>query len=313
MSKKRFRYNGVLNVNKPTAMTSHDVVDRVREITRMRKIGHTGTLDPMATGVLPLCLGHATKVAQFLLAVDKEYVVEMILGKTTTTQDTTGELIEERPVPEISLEELDRLLDGFRGEIDQIPPMVSAKKYKGERLYKMAREGREIEREPCRVTLYELELQKLELPIIRFRMVCSKGTYVRTVCHDIGEAIGCGAAMCGLIRTRCGTFRIEDAIPLEDLEKQNSLERHLASLDEALAIYPALRVAEREAAEVGHGMAVTGSGILNRTGPFEAGSLVRIQNRDGELIAIAKALLCSEKIETIGSNLKTIQPVKVFH
>ncbi len=313
MSKKRYRYNGVLNVDKPAAMTSHDVVDRVREITHMRKIGHTGTLDPMATGVLPLCLGNATKVAQFLLAADKEYVVEMVLGKTTTTQDTTGEVIEEHPVPEISFEELDAILDRFRGETAQIPPMVSAKKHKGERLYKMAREGREIEREPCSITIHELELQKVESPIVRFRMVCSKGTYVRTVCHDVGAAIGCGAAMCGLIRTRCGSFRIEDSISLAGLEKKDSLEQHLASLDEALSIYPALRVAEREAAEVGHGMPVTGSAILNRTAPFEAGSLVRIQNRDGNLIAIAKALLCSEKIETIGSNLKTIQPVKVFH
>lgn len=313
MSKKRYRYNGVLNINKPAGMTSHDVVDRVRDITRMRKIGHTGTLDPMAVGVLPLCLGNATKVAQFLLAVDKEYVVEMILGKTTTTQDTTGELIEEKPVPNVSREALEELLNQFRGEISQVPPMVSAKKYKGERLYKLAREGREIDREPCKVKIQELEVQKMEIPTIRFRMLCSKGTYVRTICHDIGQALGCGAAMCGLVRTRCGSFRIEDAATLEQIENPEELEKHLASLDEALSVYPALRVGERESLDVCHGMAVTGSGIVEKTGPFEAGSLVRVRNRDGELIAVARALLNSEKIETIGANLKTIQPVKVFH
>ena len=274
-SKKPSPHNGVLNINKPTGMTSRDAVDEVCRIAGTRQVGHTGTLDPMATGVLPICVGKATRIARFLLSTDKEYLVEMLLGKTTDTQDTTGRVIEERPVPPLDKEELDRTLEGFRGAIDQIPPMVSAKKHKGKRLYQLARAGVEVEREPCRITVYELEMEKIEPPVVRIRLVCSKGTYVRTLCHDIGQALGCGAAMCGLVRSRCGNFRIEDSVDLETLSNDGIRKEYMHSIDDALSCYPALRVGDREECRLRRGQAISAVGVVDRSAPFAAGSLVR--------------------------------------
>lgn len=311
--KKESPFHGVINVNKPSGMTSHDVVDRVRSIADTRRVGHTGTLDPMATGVLPICVGQGTRIAQFLLAVDKEYVVEMLLGTVTDTQDTTGKVLEERPVPSLSDEDIRAVFERFTGEIEQIPPMVSAKKHRGERLYKLAREGVEVEREPCQITIHQLELLKVELPTLRFHLACSKGTYVRTLCHDIGAALGPGAAMCGLVRTRCGNFHIDDAVSLSDLEEHGIRPEDLSSLDEALSCYPAIRVGEREERQVAMGQAITGAGVLESSDSFEAGSLLRVRGPRRNLLAVARALLGSDKLGKMGANLRTIQPIKVFH
>jgi tRNA pseudouridine55 synthase len=311
--KKESRYHGVININKPSGMTSHDVVDEVRRIAETRRVGHTGTLDPMATGVLPICVGQATKIAQFLLAVDKEYLVEMVLGTITDSQDTTGKVVEERAVPEIGEDEILSVLEKFTGEIEQIPPMISAKKHRGERLYKLAREGVEVEREPCRITIHELELVSVNLPLVRFRLHCSKGTYVRTLCHDMGEALGPGAAMCGLVRTRCGSFGVNESVSLETLKEEGVRPEYLVSLDEALSCYPTVRVGEREERQVIQGQAIPGSGIIETSGPFEAGSLVRVRGPQRNFLAVARALLGSDKLDKMGANLRTIQPIKVFH
>jgi len=312
--KKESPFDGVINVNKPSGMTSHDVVDRVRRVAGTRRVGHTGTLDPMATGVLPICVGQGTRIAQFLLAVDKEYVVELLLGVATDSQDTTGKVLEESPVPaSIDEQAIRAVFERHTGEIEQVPPMISAKKHRGERLYKLAREGVEVEREPCRIMIHRLELLKAELPRVRFHLACSKGTYVRTLCHDIGRALGPGAAMCGLVRTRCGSFRIEEAVPLEQLEQGGIRPEHIASLDDALACYPAVRVGAGEERQVMMGQAIAGSGVLESTGAFEAGSLVRVRGPKRNLLAVARALLGSDKLDRMGANLRTIQPIKVFH
>jgi tRNA pseudouridine55 synthase len=200
--------NGILLVDKGPDMTSHDVVAVARRCLNTKKIGHCGTLDPMATGMLILVVGTATKIQDLLMAEDKEYVGSMTLGVTTNSQDREGEVLEEKPVPELTETELRAAFDQFRGDFYQTPPMVSAIKINGVPLYKLARKGQEVEREPRFVRVFDYEIQKFESPQVDFRVVCSKGFYVRTYAHDIGHAIGCGAHLSGLRRTRSGHFRL---------------------------------------------------------------------------------------------------------
>lgn len=220
---ERHVMHGVLNIDKPAGMTSHDVVDRIRKAAKVSRVGHTGTLDPMATGVLPICIGRATKIQQFLVAQDKEYDVEMTLGVVTDSQDATGSVVENPSIPIIEETEIRGIFSGFLGEQMQIPPMISAKHHKGKRLYQLARKGVEVEREPCKIFIHQLELLEVKLPVIRFLVTCGKGTYIRTLCHDLGKAMGSGAVMSNLSRTRCGGFSIQDSIPLDKLLDRKSV------------------------------------------------------------------------------------------
>lgn len=209
--------DGIIIVYKEPGFTSNDVVAKMRGICRQKKIGHTGTLDPAATGVLPLCLGTGTKLCDMLTDKDKEYVAELLLGVTTDTQDVTGKVLAEREVP-FSEEDMRAAIMSFLGKYDQIPPMYSALKVNGKKLYELAREGKEIERKPRRVEILELEILEMKLPVIRLRIQCTKGTYIRTLCADIGEKLGCGGTMKSLERTRVGGFRKEEAHTLSEIE-----------------------------------------------------------------------------------------------
>ena len=214
-------YNGIMNVYKEAGYTSHDVVARLRGICKMKKIGHTGTLDPDAVGVLPVCFGSGTKLCDMLTDWDKEYIAVLQLGVVTDTQDMTGRIVSQCGAEEmeaLTVEKVQSAVLGFVGEYDQVPPMYSALKVNGRKLYELAREGKEIERKPRRVQIREIEIQKLELPLIKMRVVCSKGTYIRTLCHDIGEKLGCGGAMESLVRSRVGIFGIESALSLKQIE-----------------------------------------------------------------------------------------------
>lgn len=305
--------SGVLNIDKPSGMTSHDVVDYVRKAAGTRKVGHTGTLDPMATGVLPLCLGRATKVVQFMIAEDKEYRVEMTLGLVTDSQDTTGNVLSNNPVEGIGEEDIHALHERFSGEIEQTPPMVSAKHHKGQRLYELARKGIEVERQPVQIEIRELEFESIDLPRVTFRVVCSKGTYIRTLCADMGEALGCGAAMSGLIRTRCGAFRVEDAVRLDDLKSQEDVEKVLSGMDEALGTMPAVVVNPRTARGLLNGQAVRGAALLDgQSDAFHRLDLVRLKTEDGRLLGVGKTLVDSEKLERLGAELNVIKPVKIL-
>lgn len=210
--------DGVLLIDKGPDMTSHDVVAIARRQLGFRKIGHCGTLDPMATGLLILVLGRGTKIQDLLMAEEKEYAGELTLGSTTSTQDREGEVLETHPVPPFPREHLDEAFAQFTGEFEQIPPMVSAIKKDGVPLYKLARKGQEIERDPRPVEVFSYEIEKVELPKITFRVVCSKGFYVRTYAHDIGQALTCGAHLSALRRTRSGRFTLEHAVPVEELK-----------------------------------------------------------------------------------------------
>jgi tRNA pseudouridine55 synthase len=210
---------GVLLIDKPEGITSHDVVDRVRHKLKMKRVGHAGTLDPNATGLLIILVGKATKLSQFLMGLDKTYEGMISLGVSTTTQDAEGEVIEEKPVPELSGEQVLAAMKEFIGDQYQTPPMFSAKKIDGVPLYKLARKGKEVEREPRFIHISSFKMDKWESPDIEFTLSCSKGTYVRTVANDLGAKLGCGAYLKELRRTDIEKFRIEDSIELESFEE----------------------------------------------------------------------------------------------
>ena len=210
-------FDGVLLVDKPPRLTSHDVVDRLRRHFGFRKVGHCGTLDPAATGLLVIVLERATKLQANLMIEDKTYEGMMLLGVATDSQDGDGKVIAEKPVPALTEADIETVLAKFRGDLQQIPPMVSAIKHEGTPLYKLARKGKTIERKPRLVHIYDLRMLKLDLPRVHLRVTCTKGTYVRTLCHDIGETLGCGAHLAGLRRTRSGKFDVKDAKPLAEL------------------------------------------------------------------------------------------------
>ena len=211
--------NGVINIYKIKGFTSHDVVAKLRGMLRQKKIGHTGTLDPDATGVLPVCLGSATKLCDMLTDKEKEYIAKVQLGVTTDTQDMTGTVLRESSV-EVTEEDVKNVLQSFIGAYDQIPPMYSALKVNGKKLYELAREGKEIERKARPVIIHYIEILDMQLPQLTIKVGCSKGTYIRTLCHDVGEKLGCGAAMAALERTKSGQFSLDRAITLAELEEK---------------------------------------------------------------------------------------------
>jgi tRNA pseudouridine55 synthase len=215
---------GVLLIDKPSGMTSHDVVDRIRRKLHMKRVGHAGTLDPNATGLMILLLGKATKLSQYLMGLDKIYEGTGVFGRSTTTQDGEGETLKEGPVPELSEEQLRAAMAEFEGDQYQMPPMFSAKKVGGVALYKLARKGKEVEREPRVIRIKSLSLDRWESPEFDFTVDCSKGTYVRTLVNDLGEKLECGAFLKELRRTEIGKFAIEDSLELEEFEEMDVQE-----------------------------------------------------------------------------------------
>lgn len=224
--------SGILLIDKSSGITSHDVVNLLRKKLNIKKIGHAGTLDPEATGLLILLINRATKLAAKFLNLDKTYEVKMNLGISTNTADATGKVIAKRIVPEFSLGYLEEILMGFKGEILQVPPMFSAKKIAGKKLYLLARKGIEIERKPQKVNILSLKIIKFDLPGIYFLVKCSSGTYIRALCQDMGEKLGCGAHMSALRRLACGDFKVEEALPIVklDLIAKEELEKHIRQI-----------------------------------------------------------------------------------
>lgn len=234
--------DGVLVVRKEKGYTSHDVVARLRGILHMKKIGHTGTLDPDAEGVLPVVLGKATKLVELLTEKEKTYQAVLRLGLETDTQDITGTVLRELPVTVLE-REIRSAAQEFLGEQQQIPPMYSAVKVNGKKLYELAREGRTVERKPRTVCFHQIQILDISLPRVTISVTCSKGTYIRTFCHDMGRKLGCGGCMEELLRTRSGQFTLEESLTLGEIEKcaeQGSLEKHIKSIQEILGGYPAV-------------------------------------------------------------------------
>ena len=238
-------YHGIINVYKEPGYTSHDVVARLRGILKQKKIGHTGTLDPAAEGVLPVCLGAGTRLCDMMADRSKTYEAVLLLGISTDTQDTTGEILTEDRDKAFSLQEdaVRQAVMGFQGDYAQIPPMYSALKVDGKKLYELARAGKEVERQARMVQIQEIEIREIDLPRVKLRVSCSKGTYIRTLCHDIGKLLGCGGCMEHLTRTRVGNFHIQDSVKLDELEQirdNGLLERYITPVEEALSCYEAL-------------------------------------------------------------------------
>ncbi len=238
----------ILNVQKEKGYTSHDVVAKLRGITRQKKIGHTGTLDPDAVGVLPVCLGRATRLCDMITDRDKTYETVMLLGRTTDTQDTSGQTLETADTAGLDEYEVQKAIQEFVGDYAQIPPMYSALKVDGRKLYELAREGKEVERKARNVHISEIEILKISLPRVYMRVECSKGTYIRTLCHDIGNRLGCGGCMEELTRTRVGRFLLEDSLTLDEIAgkcKDKSLSEALIPMDEMFREYAGLTVGSR--------------------------------------------------------------------
>lgn len=239
--------HGIINVYKEKGFTSHDVVAKLRKIAGQKKIGHTGTLDPEAEGVLPVCFGKATKLCGLLTEEDKTYETVLLLGRTTDTQDAAGRVLSQKSADFLTEEEVTHAVLSFAGEYWQIPPMYSALKVNGKRLYELARKGQEVERKARRVSLYDVRVLHMSLPRVRMSVTCSRGTYIRTLCHDVGESLGCGGCMEELVRTRAGRFSIESAHRLEEIERffaEEKAEELVMPVDALFCEAPKVRVKE---------------------------------------------------------------------
>ena len=272
--------NGILIIDKPSGWTSMDVCAKIRGILHEKRVGHGGTLDPMATGVLPVFVGQATRAVEFAENSRKEYVAGLRLGQVTNTQDTSGEVLETRPVS-VSREEVEAAMARFLGDIQQIPPMYSAIKINGQKLYDLARKGQEVARKPRSITIYELELlEQVSETDYTFRCVCSKGTYIRTLCHDIGQVLGCGGTLYSLRRTMAAGFTLEQAVTLEEVQEKG--EALLLPADSLFAQHPALHLSSsKQEKRVRNGNPVTDPSIPDGT--------YRVYGQNGEFLCLSQA------------------------
>lgn len=270
--------NGIVIVDKPQGWTSQDVTARLRRVYATRRIGHGGTLDPMATGVLPVFVGRATRGVEFFEHAEKTYDTVLLLGRTTDTQDVTGATLAEKPV-HLSPADIDRVLPRFLGDILQVPPMYSALKVNGKKLYELARKGQEVERQPRPITVFELTNLGFDGTRLSLRVRCSKGTYIRTLCQDIGDALGCGGCMEALRRVRAGEYGIEDAVPLEQLLESETPERYLRGLDTMFAHCPAVTLTPNQEKRCRNGNPFSS--------PLPQGTY-RAYSQSGEFLMLAK-------------------------
>lgn len=304
--------NGILNISKPKGISSYKAVWEVKNILGIKRAGHAGTLDPSASGVLLVCLGHATKIVTFLTELKKHYYAEMILGISTDSQDSEGKIIQRKEVKaDIDEKRIKRIFQKYEGTISQIPPMFSAAHYKGERLYRLARKGIEVKRNPKKVNIYQLDLinfTQKKNPVVKFEVVCSKGTYIRTLCNNIGNELGYGAYLSNLVRKKIGSFNIEDSLSLEELKNDKTLgKKYLISIDSALKDLDKVTVMKDEVKTVLNG------GIISNK------QIIKIQKgigiRNGKYAKISDP---QENLLSIGIQIKKsskeifFKPIKVF-
>lgn len=285
--------NGIILLDKPSGKTSHDMVGFVRRMTHMRKVGHTGTLDPLATGVLPVCVGNATKAAELLTAADKRYTAELILGMSTDTLDCEGNVLSECRV-DCTEKEIIEAIKSFRGEIEQIPPMYSAIKKDGKKLYELARAGIEIEREARTVTIHEINIMSIDMNDYRIiiDVHCSKGTYIRTLCDDIGKRLGVGAYMNTLRRTKSGMFNISECLTVKQIEtyaKNGELDKAVIPTDMIFREYPKVIVGGKRRERVINGAVIHYNGSEN--------SLYRIYDEEGNFLSVSRCIDGELKLE----------------
>lgn len=295
--------SGIINVYKEKGFTSFDVVAKLRGILKTKKIGHTGTLDPDAEGVLPVCIGRATKVCDILTDKDKVYEAVMLLGVETDTQDTTGEILKKLPVEESESVVKEAILS-FVGEYAQIPPMYSALKVNGKKLYELAREGKTVERKARNVQIFSIEILEMDLPRVRMSVHCSKGTYIRTLCHDIGQKLGCGGCMEKLLRTKAGIFELADTLKLAEinaLAKEGLVEEKIISVDELFEDHSKVWTKQEYDVVVHNGNRVKMKMFQEKLP--ENTERLRVYDSKGEFIGVYE--VCSERGD--------FKPVKMFY
>ncbi len=282
--------DGILNVDKPRGKTSFSIVSMVKRLSRERRVGHAGTLDPMATGVLPVCIGQGTRVVEYLASASKSYRAEIEFGVTTDTYDCTGNVTFRGDSSTVNREKLEAVLSSFHGIIEQIPPMYSAIKQNGQPLYKLARAGINVFRQSRPVEIYRIEMILWELPVVTLEVECSKGTYIRSLAHDVGQILGCGASLRNLIRLRCGPFHIGDSITIPQLEeafRHGYWEKYVYPLDTVLADWPAVVVDEEKEQDIINGRSILLSRGSDTNEPVEYG-LYRAYSRYGRFLAVLK-------------------------
>ncbi len=290
-------YHGVINVYKEPGYTSHDVVACLRGILRQKKIGHTGTLDPAAQGVLPVCLGQATRLCDMLANETKTYEAVLLLGRQTDTQDTTGRVTAQSEV-QVSEDEVRLAAESFLGEYQQVPPMYSALKVDGKKLYELARAGKEVERQARPVEILELKITKMELPRVWMTVTCSKGTYIRTLCSDIGDQLGCGGCMEALKRVRVGAFLAAEALTLSEIEKlrdNGTVRDAIVSVEDALAAFPSAKTIQEADRLVKNGNPLTDGDFARDADGFWAGldsDTVRVSDSQGHFLGVYR---CEKK------------------
>ncbi len=286
--------DGIIVINKPLGRTSHDMVSFIRRLLGIKKVGHTGTLDPDATGVLPVCIGKATKTADMLTASDKAYRAQLVLGMMTDTGDASGEILAEQPVA-VTKEKIEEVIKEFIGEIEQIPPMFSAIKKDGKKLYELARAGITIPREKRKVTIFDIEIEEIDLEIgtVTINVKCSKGTYIRTLCEDIGMKLGCGAYMNTLIRTKSASFTLEESYSCEELQKlaeEGKIEDIIIPIDKVFSAYKAVKLNEFLSQKAKNGVKIRYKGLEN-------GANYRVYDSENTFICISKYINCELVLE----------------
>jgi len=289
----------IISLNKPKGITSQDAVTKVKRILNIKKAGHTGTLDPMATGLLMVCINKATRLASYFTDLDKEYRAVMKLGESTDTQDAEGNVTAAGGKVDFDENTIREALKAFEGRILQQPPMFSALKHKGKALYKYARKGIEIERKLREITIYSIELQKINLPYVEFMVRCSKGTYIRTLCYDIGQKLGTEAHMCKLERTAIGSFGLNESLSpdeLKDAAERAQLNKGIYTMNEALYWMPELRIRAEQIMAVLHGNPITLK-ESELSAEYEKGTGIRITSPDGDLLAVGSYLPPLNKIK----------------
>lgn len=301
--------DGILNINKPMGKTSFGVVAIVKRLSGERHVGHAGTLDPAATGVLPVCLGKATKVVEYLMDSAKKYRADIELGITTDTYDAAGTVDKRADISVITREQLEEVLNNFRGKILQTPPMYSALKYHGKPLYELARAGITVKRQQREVEIYSLEVMEWQPPLVTIEVVCSRGTYIRSLAHDIGQALGCGAIVRNLVRLKCGTFEINDAVSLDELEtafREGRWQQYVYPMDHVLTNWRAETVSDETAQAIRNGRPVdleqVPDGEAGQTPESVERDLCRVYTSDGRFLSLVR-------FEPI---TRQWRPVKVF-
>ena len=280
--------NGIINIYKEKGFTSHDVVAKLRGIFKQKKIGHTGTLDPDAEGVLPVALGNATKVCDLITDKDKAYRCLLLLGTTTDTQDISGNVLKESEV-NVSEDGIIRAIKSFEGEYDQVPPMYSAIKINGKKLYELAREGKEIERPARRIRIHEIDIKEVNVPRVTMEVSCSKGTYIRTLCHDIGEKLGCGGVMEELLRIKSGDFELDSALKLSEVErlvKEGCIEERIISVDRVFKALPSVKCDKKAEKLLINGNRLPKEFIFGDKDTFKDGENVRLYDNAGQFVGI---------------------------